>query len=54
MYTIGLYDIIYTDPNGVTKWADVYGAGYVHYWSGGVSRWIQIDANSVVIAQANC
>ena len=49
-----LYDIIYADLNGERTWADIHGAGFVHYEQGGVSRWVQIDSNSVVIALGNC
>ncbi len=50
-----LYDWIFTDVNGQFPLASFKGAGYYHWDDGSAAgRWIQIDANSVVISTGAC
>lgn len=47
---LGLYDIVFSDPNGQFKLA----AGFYKTNDAGTNEWYQVDANGVVIAFGDC
>lgn len=47
---LGLYDLVFSDVNGVTK----LGAGYYKTTAAGANDWFQVDANGVIIAFGVC
>lgn len=48
--TLGLYDLVFSDPNGEFKLA----AGYYKTNDAGANEWYQVDANGVIIAFGSC
>tara|TARA_R110000751_G_scaffold1560_4_gene5820 strand:- start:30824 stop:31759 length:936 start_codon:yes stop_codon:yes gene_type:complete len=51
----GNFDMMFTDSNGeFTMIADGYTPGFYHYVLGGINKWFEIDANSVIINLGNC
>ena len=52
----GLYDWMFTDDQGASPMATApgLGAGYYKYVEGGVNKWFQLDANSVITSLGLC
>lgn len=48
--TLGLYDLVFSDPNGEFKLA----AGYYKTTAAGANDWFQVDANGVIIGFGVC
>jgi len=48
--TLGLYDLVFSDPNGEFKLAE----GFYKTNDAGANEWYQVDANGVVIAFGSC
>jgi hypothetical protein len=48
--TLGLYDLVYSDPNGEFKLA----AGFYKTTAAGANDWFQVSANGVIIAFGDC
>jgi len=51
----GIYDVMFDDALALNTMIAVgYTAGFYHYILGGVNKWFEIDANSVIINLGNC
>jgi len=52
----GNFDVMFTDENAEETLANAvgFGPGFYHYIIGGVNKWFEIDANSVIINLGNC
>jgi len=48
--TLGLYDLVFSDPNGEFKLAE----GFYKTNDAGANEWYQVDANGVIIAFGSC
>lgn len=48
--TLGLYDLVFSDPNGQFKLT----AGYYKTTNAGANDWFQVDANGVIVAFGTC